>query len=228
MSTEKKTYYQILGLETDVSAIEIKRAYRRLVKIEHPDLDHRNKSESERLSATESMLALNVAYETLMDKRRRAQYDLTIGLAVASGLNKTYQFRKTSEDELREVYLAKIFHPSRLAVTKVLSAYKRQIRLLSQDPFDDELIAEFEAYVNQVEVALAKSSNALAKKTVPATLEAAVHMMRHCIAQAADGLEELRHFCQNYDYDHLAMADNLFRIASDLAKQALALTRSCS
>ena len=44
-------------------------------------------------------------------------------------------------------------------------------------------------------------------------------------AQAADGLEEMRRFCQNYDYDHLSMAGNLFRIAVDLSRQAQRLAR---
>jgi hypothetical protein len=50
-------------------------------------------------------------------------------------------------------------------------------------------------------------------------------MMRYGIAQAADGLEEMRRFCQNYDYDHLTMAENLFRIALDLSRQAQRLAR---
>lgn len=45
--------------------------------------------------------------------------------------------------------------------------------------------------------------------------------MRHAIAQASDGLDELKLFMQNFDYDHLAMADNLFKIGRDhLAKSA--------
>lgn len=226
MDKEGKTYYQILELATDAGTNEIKRAYRRLVKTQHPDLDHQNKSEEERQVATEEMLRLNEAYETLMDKRRRAQYDFTIGIKIAVP-DKTYRFSVASEDEQREKFLAKIFHPARLSLTKVLSRYDKQIRILSQDPFDDELIAQFEDYVNEVESTLSKSSIALNKNTVPPSLEAAVHMMRHCIAQTFDGLEEMRRFCQNYDYDHLALAESLFRIASDLARQALQLTKSC-
>jgi hypothetical protein len=50
-------------------------------------------------------------------------------------------------------------------------------------------------------------------------------MMRYAIAQAADGLEEMKRFCQNYDYDHLSMAGNLFREYADLSKKALYLSR---
>jgi hypothetical protein len=50
--------------------------------------------------------------------------------------------------------------------------------------------------------------------------------MRHAIAQAADGLEELQYFCQNFDYDHLAMADNLFKIAREHSARALQVSKS--
>jgi hypothetical protein len=50
-------------------------------------------------------------------------------------------------------------------------------------------------------------------------------MMRNAIAQAADGLEELRYFCMNYDYNHLTMAETLFRISRDLTNQSLNLTK---
>ena len=50
-------------------------------------------------------------------------------------------------------------------------------------------------------------------------------MMRYCIAQAVDGLEELQHFCQNYDYSHLHMAQNLFKEATELSRKAMQLTK---
>jgi hypothetical protein len=35
----------------------------------------------------------------------------------------------------------------------------------------------------------------------------------------------MRRFCQNFDYDHLSMAQNLFRIAQDLSRQSAKLLR---
>lgn len=170
------------------------------------------------------MLRLNLAYETLMDKKRRAEYDLRIGVRII--ISQPFQFQPNNEDEQRQIFLAKVFHPSRSAITRAIGSYKRELTSLSRDPFDDELVAEFEEYLNQVEAALRKGSDAFARNPAPVTLRPAVHMMRHCIAQAADALEETRRFCQNYDYDHLSMAESLFRIASELAKESLGLTKT--
>lgn len=223
LSKHEKNFYQLLGLEPTSSTVEIKHAYRKLVKEQHPDLGHRHKSEDERQTATEDMLQLNLAYETLMDKKRRAEYDIRIGVRIVITL--PFQLQPSNEDEQRQVFLAKVFHPSRTGITRTIGAYKKQLAALSRDPFDDELVAEFEQYLNQVEAALRKGSDAFAKNPAPSTLEPAVHMMRHCIAHAADALEEARRFCQNYDYAHLAMAESLFRIASDLAKESVGLTK---
>lgn len=60
--------YTILGLPTHATDLEIKRAYRTLVKRYHPD---RRSSES----SHEQIVAINHAYDILSDPEKRAQYD---------------------------------------------------------------------------------------------------------------------------------------------------------
>ena len=130
-----------------------------------------------------------------------------------------------NEDETRERLLRQIFHPARQTILRVLNSYPHQLRQLSLDIYDDELVAAFELYVDSFEEALRKGSKAINNEEWPKSLDAAVQMMRYCIAQAADALEEMRRFCGNFDYDHLSMAQSLVQIAQDLSKQALRLTR---
>lgn len=61
-------YYQILGVKKDAGDDEIKRAYRKLVRKYHPDV---NKDKD----ADAKMGEINNAYETLKDPQKRAQYD---------------------------------------------------------------------------------------------------------------------------------------------------------
>jgi hypothetical protein len=96
---------------------------------------------------------------------------------------------------------------------------------LSLDIYDDELVETFTIYVDEVERTLLRSSNSFSSRPTPRSLNAAVQMMRYAIAQAADGLDELKRFCQNYDYDHLHMAQNLFRESNDLSRQSLQLSK---
>ncbi|MDZ5645791.1 J domain-containing protein [Nitrospirillum sp. BR 11828] len=61
--------YQTLGVARGASADEIRRAYRALAKIHHPDLNQ-NRPEAER-----RFKELNAAYDLLSDPLKRARYD---------------------------------------------------------------------------------------------------------------------------------------------------------
>jgi len=222
MANTLVNFYVLLGVEPEVSASEIKNAYRRLAKNHHPDFGYHDLSDSERTSATEFMMCLNEAYETLADKTKRAAYDSQINRIRAAAK----VFHESDEGEHRELYVRQIFTPSRSAIVKVITKYKQQLVDLSQDIYDEQLLAEFEKYVNEVEVVLRRSSTALSSRVAPGSLNAAVQMMRYCIAQAVDALDELQRFCQNFDYDHLHMAQNLFRESMDLSRKALELSKS--
>ena len=60
-------YYAILGLPASASLAEIKRAYRRLARLYHPDLNGQPKDER--------IKQLNEAYGVLRDVAKRAAYD---------------------------------------------------------------------------------------------------------------------------------------------------------
>ena len=62
-------YYDILGVSRDASGPEIKRAYRRLARKYHPDVNPGDKS------AEAKFKKINEAYEVLSDKENRKKYD---------------------------------------------------------------------------------------------------------------------------------------------------------
>ncbi len=64
-----RNYYQILGVPRDAAADEIKKAYRRLARQLHPDVNPGNKS------AEDTFKDINEAYDILSDIDKRAQYD---------------------------------------------------------------------------------------------------------------------------------------------------------
>jgi len=218
------TYYEILGVQPEVSVLEIKRAYRELAKSHHPDVKFHGKVDGRLDDENAFMANLNEAYEILKDRRRRAEYDSTIG---ANGHSRSIRGKAPifNEDEERETFLRQIFHPARHSIGRVLTKYKDELHELSQDIYDDDLVMSFEKYVDELEETLRKASNGLSSRVVPSSLRAGVQMMRYSIAQAADGLDELRRFCQNYDYSHLHMAANVFKESSELSRKALQLSK---
>jgi molecular chaperone DnaJ len=66
----KRDYYDVLGVEKGASESEIKKAYRKLAKKHHPDL---NKEDPK--AATEKFKEVSEAYEVLADKDKKARYD---------------------------------------------------------------------------------------------------------------------------------------------------------
>ncbi|KAI9737717.1 MAG: hypothetical protein M1818_005721 [Claussenomyces sp. TS43310] len=67
--SKRKDYYKILGVEKDASDNEIKKAYRKLAIVHHPDKNPNDESAAERFKD------IGEAYETLSDDQKRAAYD---------------------------------------------------------------------------------------------------------------------------------------------------------
>ncbi len=65
---EQRDPYEVLGVSKDASSDEIKKAYRKLSKKYHPDLNHEP-------GAEEKFKEVNEAYEILNNPQKKAQYD---------------------------------------------------------------------------------------------------------------------------------------------------------
>jgi DnaJ-class molecular chaperone len=76
-----KDYYKILGVSRDASQEEIKKAYRRLAKKHHPDVNKGDKS------AEEKFKDISEANEVLSDKKKRQEYDMFGAAGVGGGFN---------------------------------------------------------------------------------------------------------------------------------------------
>ena len=69
MPNQKRDYYEVLGVSKGASDDELKKAYRKLAKQYHPDLNPDDKV------AEAKFKEVNEAYEVLSDKDKRARYD---------------------------------------------------------------------------------------------------------------------------------------------------------
>lgn len=74
----KRDYYEVLGVKRAASADEIKKAYRKLARKYHPDVNPGDKS------AEEKFKEISEAYEVLSDAEKKKQYD-TMGHAGFEG-----------------------------------------------------------------------------------------------------------------------------------------------
>lgn len=65
----KKDYYQILGVKKDAKADEIKKAYRRLARKHHPDVNPNDKLSEDKFKEVQE------AYDVLSDEKKRKVFD---------------------------------------------------------------------------------------------------------------------------------------------------------
>jgi curved DNA-binding protein CbpA len=78
-------HYSILGLSRNATTAEIKTAYRRLVKLYHPDKNPNNPS------AVEKFRLIQDAYDTLSDSIKRSKYDNRINYSYSYSYGESVQ-----------------------------------------------------------------------------------------------------------------------------------------
>lgn len=126
MAVDFKDYYKILGVKKDADEKEIRKAFRKLARQHHPDVNPNNKE------AEEKFKEINEANEVLSDPEKRKKYDEMSayyqqygrmpgagGAGGAGGYGGygdygdfggfnnaggTYQYRNVNEDDLRDIF----------------------------------------------------------------------------------------------------------------------------
>ncbi|HEV7299107.1 MAG TPA: J domain-containing protein [Tepidisphaeraceae bacterium] len=93
----KRDYYEVLGINRNASADEIKKAHRKLVRKYHPDVNRDNPT------ANEQFKEVQEAYDVLSDVPKRQNYDqfghagVDAGAAGAAGVDPFEAFRRAQQ-----------------------------------------------------------------------------------------------------------------------------------
>ena len=219
-------YYQTLEVAPQASQIEIKQAYRRLVKRFHPD------SQLETANH-EKIISINAAYEILSDPQRRRTYDqqLSVGAAYSSftrrqqrtaqAQNVYQRHRKTRREADRPLqWLKEVYQPIGRLIQRVLDPLDTQIDYLAADPFDQELMEAFGDYLKECRELLHQARFVLASQPNPPQWASVAAHLYYCLNQIGDGIDELEWFTLNYDEYYLHTGKELFRIAYSLYDEA--------
>ncbi len=188
-------FYKQLGLKTNATRTEIKSAYRFLAKKYHPDTGGNN----------EKFLALQLAWETLNDPHKKAIYDKSLidQESYAASKNKNWSSdlknkknNSTNKDQDIKDWIKKIYNPINRFISQVIKPINDEIKKLSADPYDDELMDAFSSYLNESRGKIEKASSLFKSQAVPSSISSIGLDLYHCFSQVEDALNELDRYTQ--------------------------------
>ncbi len=197
-----KNFYKELGLKRNATREEIKSAYRLLAKKYHPDTGGDN----------EQFLALQLAWETLNDPQKKAIHDKSLFNDESNSFNKSENWsselknkknNSTNKDQDIKDWIKKIYNPINRFISQVIKPLNDEIKKLSADPYDDELMDAFSFYLNESRKKIEKASFLFKSQAVPSSISSIGLDLYHCFSQVQDALDELDRYSQGYVDDYL-------------------------
>ncbi len=235
--TSSRTHYELLEVPATATGDEIKQSFRRLAKIFHPD---RHTNSTQQAQFLKKFQILSAAYEVLSDHHQRRAYDQMLRYGPSQSTEtrtdrteaarRQYNARRKQEsaepDDLLDQWMKRVYKPVVRLMGEILKPLRSQIKALSADPFDDELMDAFIAYIEDCRTKIDKSQMLACVLPNPPVAAAVSANLYYCMHQLADALNELDFFTQNYDETYLNDGIEMFRIAEDLRKEAMSRARS--
>lgn len=231
-------YYDTLEISPTATHAEIKQSYRRLAKLFHPD-SNRETGNHDRITR------LNAAYEVLGDPQSRKKYDqqrqqqrLEIDEFATNSVNYRQQRTAAAQDRYRQQqtgqqveedlkqWLNQVYTPVIRLLHKILDSLNDQIDELAADPFDDDLMQDFQDYLDDCQDWLNQAERVFRSLPNPSVVAGAAANLFYCLSQVGDGIEQLEFFTNNYDEHYLHTGEELFRIAKGLRREAQAAVRA--
>ena len=198
----EKNFYKELGLEKNATKSEIKSSYRSLVKQHHPDAG----GEKERF------LAIQNAWETLNDPIKKEQYDRNFFSSNSSfdSLKENWEeklnskkYNSSNKDKEVETWIKEIYNPINRLISQIIKPLNNEIKELSADPYDDELMENFCSYISLSQKKIEKVEKIYNKKLVPKSISNLGLDLYHCFSQVKDALSELDRYTQGYVDNYL-------------------------
>jgi len=216
-----KNFYEELGIKKNATKHEIQSAYRSLVKKHHPDAG----GEKERF------LAIQIAWETLKDTIKKEKYDRKIFSSSTSfnSLNENWEEKfnakkhnSSIKDKEVETWIQEIYTPINRLISQIIKPLNNEIKELSADPYDDQLMENFCSYISLSQKKIEKADKIYNKKLVPNSISSLGLNLYHCFSQVKDALSELDRYTQGYVDDYLFDGKEMIKEAKRIqSKMAL-------
>ena len=198
-----KDPYQILKVHPSAKLEEIKKAYRKLVKIHHPDKG----------GNAAVMLEVNSAWEILKKKHK----DLNLNKVNNSKLYTQNEYKREANNHSKPEDLKKWFQNIYLPIDKLLgqiiNPLGAKIRDLSADPYDEILMDSFCLYLEQSKNKITKIKKIYTSFACPSIIRDFSLDLYHCLSHVEDGINELDRYTMGYVDNYLHDGKAMIAIA---------------
>ena len=207
--------YAVLEVSPTATAAQIKAAYRRLVKQHHPDAG----------GDDQRMLALNAAWEVLGDAERRRAHDRMRQPAARSttapDLRRaaTEHNRAVEADDALVRWLRQVYAPIDRMLGEVINPFPKQLKALSDDPYDDALMEAFCRYLEGSCRRIERIKELFQSVPTPPSARGFGLSVYHCFSEVEDALAELERYTMGYVDSYLHDGREMLREAKQRRKR---------
>jgi len=188
-----KDPYQILKVHPSAKLEEIKKAYRKLVKIHHPDKG----------GDSAVMLEVNSAWEILKKKHK----DLNLNKVNNSKVYNHNEYKREtntySKSEDIKKWFQNIYLPIDKLLGQIINPLGSKIRDLSADPYDQTLMDSFCLYLEESKNKITKIKKIYTSFGSPSIIRDFSLDLYHCLSQVEDGINELERYTTGYVDNYL-------------------------
>ena len=203
-----KDPYQILNVHPSAKLEEIKKAYRKLVKIHHPDKG----------GDSAVMLEINSAWEILKKKHK----DLNFNKVNNSKVYNQNEYKRESNNYSNSEDIKKWFQNIYLPIDKLLGQIMNplisKIRDLSADPYDQILMDSFCLYLEESKKKITKIKKIYTSFASPSIIRDFSLDLYHCLSHVEDGINELDRYTMGYVDNYLHDGKAMINIAKKKRK----------
>ncbi len=204
----RKDPYQILKVHPSAKLEEIKKAYRELVKIHHPDKG----------GDSSVMLEVNSAWEILKKRHK----DLNLNKVNHSKVYNQNEYKREnnnySKSEDIKKWFQNIYLPIDTLLGQIINPLGSKIKDLSADPYDQLLMDSFCLYLEKSNNKITKIKKIYTSVASPSIIQDFSLDLYHCLSQVEDGINELERYTMGYVDNYLHDGKSMISLAKKKRK----------